>query len=149
MTTPMPPAGTATASARKVVHQQLESVWDALVDHEAMSSWAPGLRVTLEREGTPDRNGVGAVRRISAPGPAPSVVEEITACERPHALGYRALSGVPLRDYAGQVTLREAPGGTEVTWTVSARPRLAPERLALAVLARVLLVSFVRALPGA
>ncbi len=96
-----------------------------------------------------ERHGVGAVRRIAAPGPAPAIVEEVTACEAPHRLAYRALSGVPFRGYAGEVVLADRGGGaTEVSWSLSIRPRLGAERLALAGVNRALMTLFLRSLRG-
>lgn len=138
-------AGRTSTRATKVVDQPIATVWAALVDHEAMSSWGPGVRVTLDRPGEEERHGVGAVRRIAAPGPAPAIVEEVTEC-RPHVLGYRAVSGVPFRDYSGRVVLRDVGGRTEVTWTLTARLRLAPEKAALALVTRTLLATFTRSL---
>jgi uncharacterized protein YndB with AHSA1/START domain len=109
---------TATVSASS------DHVWEVLSDHEGMTHWGPGISVTLRAEGTPDRNGVGAVRVIDAPGPAPSIVEEVTAFEPGRRLGYRALSGVPLRNYRGDVVLREVAGGTEISYTVTADRRV-------------------------
>lgn len=149
MTIPTEQPGTTITSVTRVVDHPVEKVWAALVDHEAMSTWAPGLAVTLDRPGTSERNGVGAVRRIAAPGPVPAIVEEITVCDSPHVLGYRARSGVPFRDYSGRVTLRGTGTRTEITWTLTARPRLGAERLALGLVARVLLASLVRSLRGA
>lgn len=141
-------AGRTNTRATKVVDQPIATVWAALVDHERMSSWGPGVAVTLDRPGGEERNGVGAVRRIALPGPAPAIVEEVTECT-PHVLGYRALSGVPFRDYSGRVVLRDTGGRTEVTWTLTARPRVAPERLVLGLVARALLAAFTRSLRGA
>jgi hypothetical protein len=135
--------GTASAGATRTVDLPIERVWAGLVDHEAMSAWAPGLRVTLDREGTEERNGVGAVRRIAVPGPAPAIVEEVVTCDPPRTLGYRAVSAVPFRDYGGTVTLHELDARTEITWTLSARPRVAAEKPVLALVARVLLGRFV------
>lgn len=149
MTTPAEQSRTISASVTRVVDHPVEGVWAALVDHEAMSTWAPGLTVTLDRPGTSERNGVGAVRRIAAPGPAPAIVEEITECDPHHVLGYRARAGVPFRDYSGRVALREVGARTEITWTLAARPRLGAERLALGLVARVLLGALVRSLRSA
>ncbi|NYG54103.1 SRPBCC family protein [Nocardioides perillae] len=134
-----------TTRATKVVDRPIEQVWAALVDHEGMASWGPGLQVTLTTPGREERNGVGAVRRIAAPGPAPAIVEEVTECT-PYALGYRALSGVPFKDYSGRVTLRDVGGRTEVTWALTARTRVAPEKLVLAGTTRALLAAFTRSL---
>lgn len=137
-----------TTRATHTVDLPLQSVWDAVVDHERMSTWGPGMRVTLDQAGTPERNGVGAVRRIAAPGPAPAIVEEITACDTPRRLGYRAVSGVPFRDYAGEVVLTDVGGRTEIAWSLSIRPRLGAERLLLAAVNRGLLLLLVRSLRG-
>jgi uncharacterized protein YndB with AHSA1/START domain len=112
------------ATSTATVSTSPDHVWGVLSDHEGMTDWGPGLSVTLRAEGAADRNGVGAVRVIAAPGPAPSIVEEVTAFEPGRRLGYKALSGVPLRNYQGDVVLREVPGGTEISYTVSADRRV-------------------------
>ena len=54
----------------------IEKVFDALTNHRGIADYMPLLRrSTLDREGTPAPNGVGAVRRLEAVGPA--IVEEI------------------------------------------------------------------------
>lgn len=74
-----------------------EHVWAEIADHEGMSTWTPAwvplLKVTLESQGSPDRDGVGAVRQIKMAGPP--IRERVTAFERPIRLAYEALSGVP------------------------------------------------------
>jgi hypothetical protein len=110
-----------------------------------MSAWAPGLEATLDRVGAAARNGVGAVRRISVPGPAPAIFEEITAFEPDTKLGYRALSGVPFKEYAGEVVLRPAGSGTEIRWTLRITERVpVVEKAAAALVARTLLTALVR-----
>lgn len=44
----------------------IDTVWDALSNHSGISRWAPGLTVTMDRLGTADPNGVGAIRRIAS-----------------------------------------------------------------------------------
>jgi len=112
------------ATSTATVTAPASHVWDVLADHEGMSHWGPGISVTLRSEGSPDRNGIGAVRVIDAPGPMPSIVEEIIAFEPGRMLAYQALSGVPLRNYGGEVLLREVAGGTEITYTVTADQRV-------------------------
>jgi uncharacterized protein YndB with AHSA1/START domain len=137
-----PPTATATA----VVPRPVEHVWRVLADHEGMTSWGPGLKVTLDAEGAPDRNGLGAVRRISAPGPMPAIVEEIVAFEPDSVLGYRARSGVPFKNYGGEVVLSAVGGGTRVEYSISLDERLPlVEKAAAAIVARVLLTALVRA----
>jgi uncharacterized protein YndB with AHSA1/START domain len=112
------------STVTKTVNAPIERVWTVLADHEGMSSWAPGLRASLTTDGTPERNGVGAVRRLDAPGPMPAIVEEITGFEPQRRLAYRALAGVPLKNYAGEVVLTAQGSGTRIDYTVSADQRL-------------------------
>lgn len=136
----------ATSSATATVQRPVEHVWAVLADHEGMSTWGPGLKVTLVTEGAPDRNGLGAVRRITAPGPMPAIVEEVVAFEPGTRLGYRARSGVPFKNYGGDVVLTPTPGGTRIDYAISLDERLPfVERGAAALVARVLLSGFVRA----
>lgn len=134
------------ATATATVKASVDQVWAALADHEAMASWGPGMKVTLTKEGAPERNGVGAVRRIKAPGPAPAIVEEITRFEVDGVLGYKALGGVPFRNYGGEVSLSPAGAGTRIEWTLTADQRLpVVEQLALKAVVTTLLQLLVRA----
>jgi carbon monoxide dehydrogenase subunit G len=138
------------STAETVVDAPIEKVWAAVVDHEGMAAWGPGMTVTLDRPGTHERNGVGAVRRIAAPGPAPAIVEEITVCESPRRMHYKALSGVPFKQYGGEVELADLGARTRITWSLHAVPRTpgplqAAERLPLVAINRALLALLVRA----
>lgn len=133
---------TSTATVQRPV----DHVWSVLADHEGMTSWGPGLTVTLDQEGGSDRNGVGAVRRISAPGPAPAIVEEIVAFEPGSKLGYRATAGVPFKNYSGEVILTPAGTGTRIDYSITLDERLPlVEKAAAAAVAKVLLTALVRA----
>ena len=83
-----------SVSSHPAVPTPIDQAWKVLADHAGMSQWGP-VKVVVEKPGAPERDGVGAVRRISAPGPAPAIVEEITAFDAPTRLGYKALAGVP------------------------------------------------------
>lgn len=133
------------ATSTATVSASTDRVWEVLADHEGMSRWAPGIKVALRSEGSTDRNGVGAVRVIDAPGPAPSIVEEVVAFEPGRRLEYRALSGVPLRNYSGDVTLRDLGGRTEIRYTITADKRVPlVERAAAKAISFVLLKALVR-----
>jgi uncharacterized protein YndB with AHSA1/START domain len=101
----------------------IETVFDAITDHRGIANtvWTV-RRSTLDREGTPAPNGVGAVRRLTAVGPP--IVEEIIDYERPNRYAYKLLSGAPVRDHVGTVELREAGTGTEVTWHLRSTPKI-------------------------
>lgn len=134
------------ATSTATVNAPVDQVWAVLAHHEGMASWGPGMKVSLDKEGVAERDGVGAVRRIKAPGPAPAIVEEITRFEVDRVLGYQALGGVPFRNYGGEVVLSPAGGGTRIEWTLTADQRLpVAEKLALKAVVTTLLRLLVRA----
>jgi hypothetical protein len=59
----------------------------------------PLRTTTLDREGSPAPNGVGATRRFSVIGPAQ--IEEVTAYERPTRFVYELRSGLPVKELVG------------------------------------------------
>jgi uncharacterized protein YndB with AHSA1/START domain len=132
-------------TSQTTVAAPIETVWDALSNHLGISGWAPGLSVTMDRVGTEDPNGVGAIRRISSPGPGPDIVEEVVAFEPPHLLGYKALSGTPFPGYAGEVRLSQAGSGTHVKYTVSSTASFPLVKAPLAAFCQVLLRLLARA----
>jgi len=71
-------------------------------------------RTYLLRPGSPDPDGVGALRRFAL-GPGGSS-EEVVEWDPPHHLGYVAVRGLPVRHYRADVDLRSDGGGTTVTW---------------------------------
>jgi hypothetical protein len=87
-----------------------------------MPEWAPPRKAELEREGVPAPNGLGAIRVLHAVGPP--IREEVTTFEPPRVFEYKALSGIPARNYRGRVVLEPSGSGTEVDWAVSLTPRL-------------------------
>jgi uncharacterized protein YndB with AHSA1/START domain len=115
---------TMQSTARTTVSAPIATVWEVLADHEGLKNWAPGLSATLTSAGISDRNGVGAVRRIKGPLPMPAIIEEVTVFEPGRRLTYKALAGVPLRNYHGDVLLEGAGGGTAISYTVRADQRL-------------------------
>jgi len=132
-------------TSETTVAAPIDVVWDKLSNHVGMSQWGPGITVTMDRPGTGDPNGVGAVRRIASPGPGPDIVEEIVAFEAPNLLGYKALSGTPFPGYAGEVRLTSAASGTHISYTVSSTASFPLVKAPLAVVCRVLLRLLARA----
>jgi carbon monoxide dehydrogenase subunit G len=138
------------STARTTVSAPIEVVWEVLADHEGLSTWGPGIKAALTTPGESDANGVGAVRRISTPLPAPTIVEEVTLFEPGHRLTYKALGGVPLRNYEGDVVLSESGGGTAISYTIRADQRVPLVEKALTkVIAAGLLSGLVRAVKKA
>jgi len=95
-------------------------VWQAITDHEGMVDWSWFREVTLVREGSPERNGLGAVRRMRGPGVM--LDEEVVRWMPPARCDYRVVAGAPIRDHAGCVTLRDAGNETDVEWIVRLNP---------------------------
>ena len=95
------------------------TVFDAMTDHRGVAGYMWWCRrSTLDREGTPAPNGVGAVRRLASIGT--TFVEEIVDYERPTRWAYTVLSGAPVRDHLGTIELRGVDTGTEVSWHLRA-----------------------------
>jgi uncharacterized protein YndB with AHSA1/START domain len=133
-------------TSQATVAAPIETVWDTLTDHVGMSRWGgPGITVTMDRLGTPDPNGVGAIRRIAPPGPGRDIVEEVVTFQAPHVLGYKGLSGIPFPGYAAEVRLAQAGAGTHICYTVSSTASLPLVKAPLAVLCQVLLRMLARA----
>ncbi|WP_235733308.1 SRPBCC family protein [Mycolicibacterium neoaurum] len=132
-------------TAHATVDTDIQKVWDTLTDHLGMAGWGPGISVTLGRPGAPEPNGLGAVRRISTPGPGPDIVEEVTAFEAPHVFGYKALSGTPFPGYTGEVRLNPSGTGTRIDYTIGSTASFPLVKAPLAVIAQVLLRLLVRA----
>jgi uncharacterized protein YndB with AHSA1/START domain len=132
-------------TSQTTVAAPIETVWDKLSDHVGMSQWGPGITVTMDKSGTPDPNGVGAVRRIASPGPSPDIVEEVVTFEAPNVFGYKALSGTPFPGYAGEVRLTPADAGTHISYTISSTATFPLVKAPLAVICQVLLRLLARA----
>jgi uncharacterized protein YndB with AHSA1/START domain len=99
-----------------------ETVFDVLADHRRYAEITPLRKSVLEREGEPAPNGVGSVRVLTAVGPP--LREETIAYQRPGRFSYRLLSGLPVRDHVGTVSLEPSAGGTVVTYAVRTMPTL-------------------------
>jgi hypothetical protein len=52
------------------------------------------------------------------------VVEEVTVFEPTSRLAYELRSGLPLRGYRGEIALRPARGGTDISWSATFEPKL-------------------------
>jgi uncharacterized protein YndB with AHSA1/START domain len=99
-----------------------EVVFDVLTDHRRYAEITRLRKSTLEREGDPAPDGVGAIRVFAAVGPP--IREEVVAYERPRRFSYKVLSGLPLRDHLGTVSLEPSEGGTRVTYALKATPTI-------------------------
>jgi uncharacterized protein YndB with AHSA1/START domain len=95
----------------------VEVVWPLISEAERWKEWSFLTHSSLEREGQPVPDGVGAIRRFTNHGVGSR--EEVVAWEPPHHLGYVILSGFPVRNYRGDVVLAAEGGGSRITWSSS------------------------------
>jgi uncharacterized protein YndB with AHSA1/START domain len=95
----------------------IETVWALLATADRWREWTAFSKTELEREGAPERDGVGAIRRFGFP--VFTSREEVVAFEPPTHLGYILHGGLPLRGYRSDVTLTSAGGGTDIEWRSS------------------------------
>ncbi|HEX4224521.1 MAG TPA: SRPBCC family protein [Pseudonocardiaceae bacterium] len=136
----------ASAHAVRRVDVALPVAWATVADHQVMATWGPGVTVTMERLGDDDPNGVGAIRDINMPGPAPHIREEITEFEPGKRLAYRALSGPPFKDWCGVVEVAEHQGGTAIKWSLSCRSAVPGTDLILRAVANTLISAMARSI---
>lgn len=102
-----------------------EVVFEVMTDHAGYSEFTPLWRTKVEKEGEREPNGVGAVRAFKSLPVAPTVREEIIAYDAPATMSYRLLSGLPLKDHVGTITLIEAADGTtELRYHVESDPAI-------------------------
>jgi len=110
-----------------------ERVWAEIANHEGMANWTPAWlplpKIAMEADGSPDRNGVGAVRQLRLAGPP--IRERITDFQPGKRLAYEALGGVPARNYTGEITLNPAGTGTRIDWTIDFEPAFPGAQLIL------------------
>ena len=88
-----------------------------MTDHELYARWVPRSQVYLATEGSPERNGVGAVRVFSI-GPV-GTHEEITDFEAPRRMAYRVIKApLPVRNLRSELVLvgREDGTGCDLHW---------------------------------
>lgn len=107
-----------------------EAVFEVLTDHGAYPDFTPIRRVELERSGEQAPNGVGAIRALHVVGPP--LREEVLEYEPPRRFAYRLLSGLPVRNHVGTVTIEPRDGGSRIVYAIDSSPTLPGTGLLLA-----------------
>jgi len=101
----------------KQINAPIETVFDVLTDHVGYAAFLPGpAKVSMEKPGDTDPNGVGAVRKITGAGPP--LREEILRYDAPTHFSYGIISGAPVKNHRGDVVLQEKAGGTLMTYRI-------------------------------
>jgi hypothetical protein len=123
--------GRARVRVREHVRGNLDEVFARITDHEGMARWPGVKRAQLIIEGSPTKNGLGAVRRITAGGL--TLDEKVVQWEPPARYDYMIVRGLPV-DHRGTVQLYAREGGVDVEWTIDLRGRvpLVAEAVAIA-----------------
>ncbi len=94
-----------------------ESVFDLLADATTWPLWSPIESVELERPGDPPPEGVGAIR-VNRRGRVTGR-DEVIEVTPPRRFAYRSLSGLPVRDYIGEVDIEPTATGASIRWRAS------------------------------
>jgi len=106
----------------RIIEAPPEAVFARYTDHAGWSTWAGAGKVSLAREGTPDRNGVGCVRAFES---AMGLQEEVIEFEPPRHMAYRiARGGFPIKDHRGEVRFEPHARGTRLVWSVEFGSRI-------------------------
>jgi hypothetical protein len=95
-----------------------QAVFDLVEQGATWPQWTSIDSVEIERP--PD--GVGAIR-VNRRG---HVVgrDEIMEVARPHRFVYRSLSGLPVRDYVGEIDVQSTATGASIRWRASFVPKI-------------------------
>jgi hypothetical protein len=91
-----------------------QALWDLLSDVATWNDWGPWDSAEIESPGSPDREGVGAVRRFSYRRRVTR--ETVVAFEPPGRFAYDLVSGLPLRHYHAEVTIVPEGEGSRLEW---------------------------------
>lgn len=104
-----------------VIPAPRDVVFDVFADRERNGEFLP-ISTRLVREGTTERQGVGAVHFLGV-GPV-GIQEELTELVPGERIAYKIVRGAPVRSHRGTITFADAPGGTRVRYTMDSRPLL-------------------------
>ncbi|MGH4023145.1 MAG: SRPBCC family protein [Pseudonocardiaceae bacterium] len=97
------------------------TVYALLRDGASWPSWSPIESFALERPGVDEPEGIGAIRVFRAGRvKGRDLIAELVPGRR---FGYRHFSGLPVRDYRGEIDLEPDTGGTRICWRTSFLPR--------------------------
>ncbi len=100
-----------------------QAVWDVYTDHAHWQDWAGIGSSTLAHEGSPDRNGCGALRVLGT-GPV-RAYEEVVDFDPPKRMTYRVVKGgLPMKDHLGEVRFEPDGEGTRVVWSCRFESRI-------------------------
>jgi hypothetical protein len=100
----------------KLINKPALEVFNFLADHESYSKFPGVEKSELIEQGTNEKNGLDALRRVVIGGI--TLEERITIFEKPNKLGYliEKSSPLPFLHDLGEILLLEEGTQTHVTW---------------------------------
>jgi hypothetical protein len=104
------------------VHASPEVVFDTASDLDRYPEFMPVRRAELERAGGSEPMGPGAVRALYFLGPP--LRERVITFERPRSIVYEVVSGLPVRDHVGTITIERDGAGSVIRWRVVTTPTI-------------------------
>lgn len=105
-----------TVTATRHTTAKPEAAWELLADSSTWPDWSPVRVMTIERSAPDGGDGVGAIRSLKTS--LATSREEVLEMDAPHRFRYRMLTGLPLTDYVGTVTIAaDDDGGSTITWS--------------------------------
>ncbi len=110
-----------SSTVEKVIRAPRELVYETFADRERNSEFLP-IQVSLVRPGTDARQGVGAVHQLGFG--RFGLREELTELVPGERIGYKLVSGLPVKAHTGEILFSDAPGGTRVSYTMHTDPKL-------------------------
>lgn len=111
-----------TFSSVTKIRAPRDVVWRVMTDHVRYARWGRAGRVSMERVGDPDPDGVGAIRVFHAG--RSKVREEVVESEPPSRMVYVLASGLPVRDYRSEMQLSQDGDITVLEWSSSFHARI-------------------------
>jgi uncharacterized Zn finger protein (UPF0148 family) len=107
-------------SFRREVNLPVEKVWSLLGNFTKAPS--SKIEVLVEKEGDSETNGVGTIRKITIGKVC--VREILDSANPPYSFTYRILSGVPMKEYLGNVRLEPRENSTIIHWSAELTPKI-------------------------
>ncbi len=112
--------GESTLHKHIRIRAPIETIFERVTDHEAMTRWPGIAEVRLVTAGQP-RNGLGAVRSVRVTAGL-TLLEEVVHFEPPHRYDYTIIRGLPV-DHLGSVRLAARGDEVELEWKVRMQSR--------------------------
>lgn len=110
----------ASFTFERKVNLPIEKVWSLIGDFT--KSPGPEIKVEVEKEGDPSKDGAGTIRTITIGKVC--VKEILDTANPPDSLTYRIIAGPPMKEYLGKVNFTGNDGTTVICWQAEIKPKI-------------------------